>query len=214
MAWDTLRSRGGGHVVRGLAREGFTFMRPLRSRALAALTGVAALSLALVAPTAFAAPGSPGPAGDNGLGKHDRELLAQAKVQGKKTVTLIVSTGTNQNSKVATAVAALGGTVGYRDDAIGYLRVTVPLAAAAQVAAISGVEAVDVDEVVPLEDPRPDGQTGPVPYAAPDASTPKSNPYMPIRDTGAVDFVTAHPCLLYTSPSPRDRTRSRMPSSA
>ena len=31
-------------------------------------------------------------------------------------------------------------------------------------------------------------------------------------------FATAHPllwpCLLYTSPSPRDRTRSRMPSSA
>ena len=24
----------------------------------------------------------------------------------------------------------------------------------------------------------------------------------------------SHPCLLYTSPSPRDRTRSRMPSSA
>ena len=34
------------------------------------------------------------------------------------------------------------------------------------------------------------------------------------------DFIRAHPraqytlCLLYTSPSPRDRTRSRMPSSA
>ena len=27
-------------------------------------------------------------------------------------------------------------------------------------------------------------------------------------------FVTFRPCLLYTSPSPRDRTRSRMPSSA
>ena len=26
--------------------------------------------------------------------------------------------------------------------------------------------------------------------------------------------VTVHTCLLYTSPSPRDRTRSRMPSSA
>ena len=26
--------------------------------------------------------------------------------------------------------------------------------------------------------------------------------------------ATSHPCLLYTSPSPRDRTRSRMPSSA
>ena len=27
-------------------------------------------------------------------------------------------------------------------------------------------------------------------------------------------FLDTHPCLLYTSPSPRDRTRSRMPSSA
>ena len=27
-------------------------------------------------------------------------------------------------------------------------------------------------------------------------------------------FAVAGPCLLYTSPSPRDRTRSRMPSSA
>ena len=28
------------------------------------------------------------------------------------------------------------------------------------------------------------------------------------------DFTVAYVCLLYTSPSPRDRTRSRMPSSA
>ena len=28
------------------------------------------------------------------------------------------------------------------------------------------------------------------------------------------DIEGHHPCLLYTSPSPRDRTRSRMPSSA
>ena len=32
--------------------------------------------------------------------------------------------------------------------------------------------------------------------------------YLPIEET---DY---EPCLLYTSPSPRDRTRSRMPSSA
>ena len=30
----------------------------------------------------------------------------------------------------------------------------------------------------------------------------------------AVTFVMVMTCLLYTSPSPRDRTRSRMPSSA
>ena len=28
------------------------------------------------------------------------------------------------------------------------------------------------------------------------------------------EFLLFSPCLLYTSPSPRDRTRSRMPSSA
>ena len=34
--------------------------------------------------------------------------------------------------------------------------------------------------------------------------------------TGVTDRVKffCHTCLLYTSPSPRDRTRSRMPSSA
>ena len=30
----------------------------------------------------------------------------------------------------------------------------------------------------------------------------------------ALDFTQYMPCLLYTSPSPRDRTRYRMPSSA
>ena len=32
--------------------------------------------------------------------------------------------------------------------------------------------------------------------------------------TDGDQFVPTCPCLLYTSPSPRDRTRSRMPSSA
>ena len=35
-----------------------------------------------------------------------------------------------------------------------------------------------------------------------------------VANEEAIDFVTAVSCLLYTSPSPRDRTRSRMPSSA
>ena len=38
----------------------------------------------------------------------------------------------------------------------------------------------------------------------------------PIRDDGPESHIIAKKgtCLLYTSPSPRDRTRSRMPSSA
>ena len=31
---------------------------------------------------------------------------------------------------------------------------------------------------------------------------------------GSIGFAESYICLLYTSPSPRDRTRSRMPSSA
>eukprot|EP00656_Telonema_subtile_P049148 TRINITY_DN603_c0_g1_i1.p1 TRINITY_DN603_c0_g1~~TRINITY_DN603_c0_g1_i1.p1 ORF type:complete len:118 (+),score=14.32 TRINITY_DN603_c0_g1_i1:176-529(+) len=36
-----------------------------------------------------------------------------------------------------------------------------------------------------------------------------------LMETGSLDHIECPPfCLLYTSPSPRDRTRSRMPSSA
>ena len=38
------------------------------------------------------------------------------------------------------------------------------------------------------------------------------NPQMPRKGMSRLDYVKT--CLLYTSPSPRDRTRSRMPSSA
>ena len=38
-------------------------------------------------------------------------------------------------------------------------------------------------------------------------------PKLRLIEAGA-EVVVAGPCLLYTSPSPRDRTRSRMPSSA
>jgi len=43
--------------------------------------------------------------------------------------------------------------------------------------------------------------------------------YIRVQAEDAPEIVSSHlrdgkPCLLYTSPSPRDRTRSRMPSSA
>ena len=36
----------------------------------------------------------------------------------------------------------------------------------------------------------------------------------PLQRGKSIAFFDYDPCLLYTSPSPRDRTRSRMPSSA
>ncbi|WP_040884734.1 S8 family serine peptidase [Janibacter sp. HTCC2649] len=157
-----------------------------------ASAGIAALVVASLATGAVAAP-STGPKADNGLGKHDRELLASATAHGDKTVTLIVSTTPTSTSKAAAGLASLGGKVGYRDDALGYLRVTIATSKANQVTSVSGVEAVDVDEIVPLGDPATTGQQGPLPQAPPTAATPAVNPYMPIGDTGAAQFRAAHP---------------------
>ncbi|WP_353352864.1 S8 family serine peptidase [Intrasporangium sp. DVR] len=60
-------------------------------------------------------------------------------------------------------------------------------------ASVAGVEAVDVDEVLPLEDPRPGAAQTPTPQDPPGSATPAVNPYMPIGDTGAAQFVAAHP---------------------
>ena len=40
------------------------------------------------------------------------------------------------------------------------------------------------------------------------------NPYAHVAICVKSKFNSSYNCLLYTSPSPRDRTRSRMPSSA
>ena len=115
---------------------------------------VAVVAAALMAGGAVAAP-TAAKSGDTGLGKKDRELVAAAVAQGKPTVTLIVSTASGANSRVEAAIKGLGGTIGYREDSIGYLRAVVPTGKAGSVAGIAGVDGVDVDDVVPLDDPRP-----------------------------------------------------------
>ena len=90
---------------------------------------------------------------------------------------------------------ALGGTVKYRHDKISYLRVEVPTGSVEKVAGLDDVSAVDLDEVIPLDDPTPGpaGQIDPLPQPAPGVEHADANPYMPIRDTGAAQFVKSHP---------------------
>ncbi|MBP8251034.1 MAG: S8 family serine peptidase [Herpetosiphon sp.] len=128
-----------------------------------------------------------------GLSKHARSLVLEAKAQGKSTVTLLIAAKPGANKAVVNAVSALGGTVRFRDDDISYLRVIVPVDKAEAVAQLSDVQAVDVDEIIPLEDPTPDAALGIIPQAAPNASTPRNNPYMPIADQGAAQFMAANP---------------------
>jgi hypothetical protein len=132
-------------------------------------------------------------ASDDGLSQKDRELLALASANGQKNVTLLIAAGSGSSRQVVSGLQQLGGSVAYRDDALGYIRASVPIGKAEAVTALAGVQAVDVDEVIPLPDPRPDGAVPPTPQPAPGASTPRNNPYMPVGDTGGAAFTAAHP---------------------
>ena len=128
-----------------------------------------------------------------GLGARGNLLLKKARGEGAATVTLIVASKAGQNASVARSVAALGGTVRYREDDVDYLRVVIATDKVQSVAALPGVQAVDISELVPLPDPRPQGIAPIVPQPAPDATTPRNNPYMPVNDIKAADFTAANP---------------------
>ena len=97
------------------------------------------------------------------------------------------------SNQAASDIARLGGQIQFRDDALGYLRVSVPVGQVKAVAALASVQSVDVDELVPLPDPRPEGAAATVPQPPPTAATPRINPYLPIGDTGAAQFTPANP---------------------
>jgi hypothetical protein len=58
---------------------------------------------------------------------------------------------------------------------------------------LAGIQAVDLNEVIPLDDPRPEGIQNPTPQTAPSAATPRNNAYMPVGETGAAQFTADHP---------------------
>lgn len=128
-----------------------------------------------------------------GLSKHNRELLADAIVNGKPSVTLLIATQPGATKAVASSITKLGGKVRYQEDTINYISAIVPTNKVNTVTTLSGVQAVDLNEVIPLEEPNPEGIAPTIPQNAPDANTPNNNPYMPIGDTGASQFMAAHP---------------------
>jgi subtilisin family serine protease len=108
-------------------------------------------------------------------------------------VTLLVAAERDRLAAAADQLRALGGVVQKTDDAVDYLKVEIPTARAEQAAKLDAVDAVDVDALIPLDDPRPDGAENPAPQPAPGADTPRVNPYMPTGDTQAAQFAQANP---------------------
>ncbi|HEY0636273.1 MAG TPA: S8 family serine peptidase [Pseudonocardiaceae bacterium] len=161
----------------------------------AALLGVGLVA----APTAVADP-APRPAQSQGapdsskdLGEADRAELVAAEAAGRPTVTLLVAAEQDRMDAAADQLRGIGGVVQKSDDAVGYLKVEIPTANAERAAKLDAVNAVDVDRLIPLDDPRPDGAQSPLPQNPPDSTTPRINPYLPTGDTNAAQFATANP---------------------
>ncbi|MET9421358.1 S8 family serine peptidase [Streptomyces sp. NPDC006540] len=186
------------------------------ARVAAAASMVAALVAAGVAPAVATAPADD-PAGatavkaakssSDKIGSADAELLAEAEAKGEKTVTVMVATAPGATEQVAGQLDAVkGATVGRTFDKLGYVRATLPTdkaeAALKSAAKLSSVHGIDLKHEIELDDPTPAADTVKAAgtadaqvqaYPAPDASTPAKNPYNPSFETGAVDFVKAHP---------------------
>jgi hypothetical protein len=151
------------------------------------------LSATIVVAVSIAVPAIGANGGGKGLSKHDRELIAQARVAGKSTVIVMVAAKGGALNDAARGLEGLGAKIGYRDNALGYLRATVALDKVEAAAQLASVQALDVDETVDVPEPRPEGVVGVISQPVPGAGTPRANPYMPTQDTGAAQFVNANP---------------------
>lgn len=161
-------------------------MRSVATRAVGALVLVT-LAVVLTGATALAG-GSGG-----GLSKYDRDLLRQARDNGEQTVTLIVAAKLGATKTAVKEIEALGGTAAKRDDQLGYVRAVVPTDKVEAVAALGSIEAVDLNEIIPLDPPRPEGFQAATPQPAPGPTTPRDNPYMPVGEIGAAAFTATNP---------------------
>ena len=181
-----------------------------RAARIAMAAGLVA-ALAATAPSWATASDEPAPAtgsvksaGDK-LGSADAELLAEAKADGDKTVTMMIATAPGATEQVSGELDAVkGASVGRTYDKLGYVRATVPTgradAAIAKAEKLSSVQGIDLRQEIKLPDPSPaaDRAKGAQAasegsYPAPGKDTPAKNPYQPSFETGAVDFVNAHP---------------------
>ena len=102
----------------------------------------------VLAAAAVLSAGPPGVAGQPErrpfLFKDSRGELAQARARGDSGVVLVIASMPGRNARVAAAVEAAGGRIGFRHDEVDYLRVWAPLERAQELARRPDVHSADV----------------------------------------------------------------------
>ncbi len=133
------------------------------------------------------------PGSDGELDEADKDRLTRAEERGRPTVTVLVAAEPNEGREAAADLRALGGEVLASNTRVDYVKVELPTDQVQRAAKLSSVAALDVDGLIPLDDPRPDGMATPAPQTPPGAATPRVNPYLPTADTGAAQFAQSNP---------------------
>src|SRR5258705_6387412 len=107
-------------------------------------------SLFLVIPqgltTAQNSSGTSGARQTSRLSKHSRELLASARVNNKRSVSLLIGAQPGADQVVAGSINSLGGTIRYREDVARCLLADIPIDKVDAVAGLPGVQTADLDE--------------------------------------------------------------------
>ena len=117
---------------------------------------------ATTAPSSPAAPGSPPvpTPPEVALDRDSRALLAQARRSGAPVVILLVAIEPDRAAQAIAGLEELGGIVGTAPTAdypVGHLRVSMPTENVERAAALPAVTAVDIDQLIPRNQPRPQG---------------------------------------------------------
>lgn len=112
-----------------------------------------------VAPLPLPQPQPPeGPARpEPGLGSEDRALLAEARRAGAQWVVLLVAPAPDRTDEATAGLEELGGVLGTAGPGAGYLRLTMPTDGVERAAALPAVTALDIEQVIPPNSPRPNG---------------------------------------------------------
>jgi hypothetical protein len=127
--------------------------------------------------------------------KIDRQRLIAAKLEGKKTVMLLVASRPGENSNVVKQVVGLGASVRFREDSVDYLRLLAPVDRVNEIVRLRGIEVAAIDGVQMYDTTQELPVKARVNTAPPDANTPAENPFLPARDIGAPQFIRDHPAF-------------------